>query len=350
MVERAERLADSSIGAPAGLGWTGRARHALAFGLNGPDNAATALAGFLVRGGIILLTLPGVVLPSVIGIAAAVGVGAFAIDGSPTARLYEIVALAVALAVVWLAVAGLIGSLVDVWLIQGAVDSDRSSNHGRPLPGGGLILDLVAVRGACLLPLVAALTWAASRIYSAAYAELVTPSNLAVPLFVRVAESAADAVVVVAVAWLASETVAALAVRRMVLAGDGIGQAIVGALVHIVRRPISTAMTVVVMTGASVLATAAAMLATSTSFELCLVAARSPNPSAVTIGLGPFSTTRDFRPIEFALAAALMAATWLSAGAVSGIVAAWRSAAWTAEVATTLTGPAVSTPAEVGGD
>ena len=57
---------------------------ALAFGLGDLDSVVVALAGFLLRGGIVLLALPSVVLPSVIGIAGVTGVDAFGIDGRPT--------------------------------------------------------------------------------------------------------------------------------------------------------------------------------------------------------------------------------------------------------------------------
>src|ERR1035437_5227139 len=57
-------------------------RLALAFGLGGLDVPTIALAGFLVRGGLVLLLLPSVVLPSVIGIAGATGVHAFTLSGT----------------------------------------------------------------------------------------------------------------------------------------------------------------------------------------------------------------------------------------------------------------------------
>ena len=53
--------------------WLGRVRLAATFGLVGSDVPTVALAGFLVRGGLFLLLLPGVVLPSVLGIAGATG-------------------------------------------------------------------------------------------------------------------------------------------------------------------------------------------------------------------------------------------------------------------------------------
>jgi hypothetical protein len=191
--------------------------------------------------------------------------------------------------------------------------------------------------------------WASSRIYTAAYHELTTPSNLATPLPLRVVEDAADAVIVVSVVWLATETIAALAVRRLVLSDDGVGRSIVGALVQMVRRPVSTGATVLSSIGATALATAVALAATATAFDWCRVAARNQQPIAVALDLGPLSTTRDFRPVVFVLTALVLAIAWVAAAALSGIASAWRSAAWTGEVAASMsnarTGPA---PSELG--
>jgi hypothetical protein len=331
---RASKLA-VPIDVPAGPRWPGRARRAFLFGLD-RDNAVVALAGFLVRGGIALLALPGVVLPSVIGIAGSVGISSFAIDGSPTRQLILLVELSVLVSLAWLAAAGFAGSLVDAWLIEAAVDRESAPGRKRPLPDSGLILDLVALRGVCLLPLAAAGAWAATRIYSAAYAELITPTNLVVPIFVRVVQSAADAVIVVVVAWLVMETIAGIAVRRMVMGGEGFGAAIGHAVVQVVHRPLTTILTALTWTVIGIAGTAAAMVATATAFGWTLDVARLGRPIALTVGLGPLSTTRDFRPVVFVLAAAAMAAVWLGGAALAGAASAWRSAAWTAEVASAL--------------
>lgn len=319
---------------------------ALAFGVSELDAAVVALAGFLLRGGVVLLALPSVVLPSVIGIAGVTGIDAVGIDGRPTPWLFEIVAIFVVAVILWLALASLVGSLVDVWLIEATVDAaGRPVRRGRPLPELGLLLDMVAVRGICLLPVAAALAWASARVYTVAYNELTTPSNLATPLPVRVVENAVDAVVVVSLVWLVTETIAALAVRRLVLADGGVWRSIVEALTQIVRRPFSTVSTAVASTGASVLATAIALAATATAFDWCRVAARNEQPIALSLGFGPLSTTRDFRPVVFVLAALVLAAAWVAAAALSGIASACRSAAWTGEVVAYRPGPQVA-PAE----
>lgn len=303
-------------------------RRAFAFGLAGSDTAVVALAGFLLRGGIVVLLLPSIVLPSVIGLAGATGVDAFGIDGHPTPWLFEMVAIASAAAALYLILAFVAGSLIDVWLIGSALDREaRGASRPRALPELGLVLDLAAIRAICAAPVAAVFVWAGSRIYTAAYNELTTPSNLVTPLAVRVVESAADAVLVVGLAWLASEVVGAIAVRRLILLGTGVRRSIGGALAQFIRRPISLLATIVLSYGTSLVATGLAIAATATAFDWCRVAARNREALAITI----VSTTRDFRPVVFILAAAVLCGAWVAALAISGVASAWRSAALTGE-------------------
>jgi hypothetical protein len=334
VVERAEQLANTQPNDSARPGWTARMRRAQAFGVVDRDTIVVALAGFLLRGGIVLLLVPISVLPSVIGIAGAVGVNAFGIDGRPTLWLFEVVAIIAVLAAVWLLLAFLVGSLIDVWLIDAEIDPDgQAVRRPRSLPNFWIVLDLAGIRAVCVVPLVLTVVWASSRIYNAAYVELTTPTNLATPLVVRVVESAADAVLVIGLVWLGSEVVAAVAVRRLVLLDLDVRRSIVGALVQIVRRPISSASTVVVSFGASVAAIGLAMAATATTFDWIRVAARNEQPILITIGLSPLSTTRDFRPVVFVLATTALGLAWFAALALAGIASAWRSAAFTEETA-----------------
>ncbi|MGA2512349.1 MAG: hypothetical protein ABSG37_01850 [Candidatus Limnocylindrales bacterium] len=349
MVERAERLAGAQRDDPAGAGRASRMRCALGFGIADRDTIIVALAGFLLRGGIVLLLVPISVLPSVIGIAGATGVDAFGIDGRPTFWLFEMVAIFSALSAVWLLLAFLVGSLIDIWLIEAAIDpAGQALRRSRSLPDLRIVLDLAAIRAVCVVPLVLAIVWASSRIYDAAYVQLTTPTNLATPLPVRVVESSADAFVVIGLVWLASEVVAAVAVRRLVLLDPGVPRSIVGALVQVVRRPISTVSTVVVFFGASVAAIGLAMAATATVFDWIRVAARTEQPLLITLGLGPLSATRDFRPAVFMLATAALGVTWLVTLAIAGVASAWRSAAFTVETAAALSETQTASAAEEG--
>jgi hypothetical protein len=324
-------------------------RLALVFGWADPNTIVVALAGFLLRGGIVLLLIPSAVLPSVIGLAGVTGVDAFGIDGHPTPWLFQVVAVISLIAALWLLLAFLVGSLIDVWLIEAASRRDgRSTAEPGPLPPLGVLLDLASVRIVCLVPVVVAIAWATSRIYTAAYNELTSPTNLVTPLAVRVVERAADAVVVIAAAWLISEVVAAIAVRRIILFDVGVRRSIAGALAQLVRRPVSSAGSVVISFGGSVVAIGAAMVATATAFDWCRVAGRNEQPISITIGISPLATTRDFRPAVFVLAVVVLAATWVAALALSGAASAWRSAAFTSEVAAAPPAPQDAQMSELG--
>jgi hypothetical protein len=323
-------------------------RRAFAFGAADLDTTIVALAGFLLRGGIVLLLLPSVVMPSVLGVAAATGVDAFGIDGRPTPWLFQVGAIVSVATALWLVLALTIGSLIDVWLIDAALGPDeRAAGQPRPLPDLRILLDLAAIRALCLVPLFGAIFWASSQVYDTVYRELITPTSLATPLALRVVGDAAGAILVIALVWLVSEVIAAIAVRRLVLLDAGIWRAIGGAFIHVLRRPVSSASTVIVTFGTTIVATGLAMAATAVTFDWCRVAARSQQPIPLTIGLGSLSTTRDFRPIVFILATVALAVAWVAALAVSGIASAWRSAALTLETAAGVPGPNTN-PTEAG--
>jgi hypothetical protein len=339
VVDAAERPDTTRNENPASPGWVGRTRRALAFGAAGVDTPAVALAGFLLRGGIVLLLLPSVVLPSVLGLAAATGVQAFGIDGRPTPWLFQVAVVASLGVALWLVLAVTIGSLIDVWLIEAVTNPDGgAADRPRPFPDPLILFDMASIRVICLVPVVGAIWWAGSQVYDTVYRELTSPTNLATPLPLRVVEDSAASILYVALVWLASEVIAAIAVRRLVLLDGGIWRSICGAFVHLIRRPVSSAATVIVTFGASIMATGLAMAATAVAFDWCRVAARSPQPIALTVGLGSFTVTRDLRPVVFILASVALAAAWLVSLAVSGVASAWRSAALTAETAALVAG------------
>jgi hypothetical protein len=318
-------------------GWLRRLRLAASFGLAGSDVPTVALAGFLVRGGLVLLLLPSVVLPSVLGIAGATGSRAFTLSGDPTPWFVEVLAVSVVAVLVWLLASVLVGSVVDVWLVRAALEVGYDDlGPALPTGGPGLLARLASIRLACLAPLALALIWAGGRVYTATYHELITPSDLAVALPIRVIGDATDAVAVVIVAWLACETIAAIAVRRLILRGGAVWRAIVGAMAQVVRRPIWTLLAVATSLGASAVVAAGTFLGIAAAFDWVTVAARAQSPIAVRVGLGSLAATNDFRPVVFLLAVIALALAWLVALALSGVASAWRSAAITHEVAAAM--------------
>jgi hypothetical protein len=319
-------------------------RAAARFGVADIDADVVGLAGFLIRGGVVVLAIPSVVLPSLLGIAGVFGVNALGIDGHPTSWLISIIVLSCALGALWLAAACLLGSLVDVWLIRAALAAEpRIASRPQPLPDFGLLLDMAAIRALCLVPLGIVIAVVSQFLYDAVYSELTLPTNLASPLLVRVVERAALPLALVVVTWLITETVAAVAVRRLVIRGYGFWPALGGALTQLVRRPLTSVSTMLVTSLGSVASISMAMAITAFAFQWCLDAARLPNPVALTLALGPLNASRDLRPLIFVGAALALGLAWVAGLAIAGMTSAWRSAAWTGETraASHLAGAAV---------
>jgi hypothetical protein len=95
------------------------------------------------------------------------------------------------------------------------------------------------VRLAAYLPLLlVALPLSSYRFVLVGYDELTSPSAGGLPLAIRIALGAPDAVALLVVTWLLGEMVGALAARRVVLAGDGARRALGWAIGRLARRPV----------------------------------------------------------------------------------------------------------------
>jgi len=317
-------------------GWASGLGRSTRFAVLDRRAVPVALLGFLARGGIVLILLPSAVLPSVLEIAGMTGLRTFTIAGDIHFTPWLIgAAVAITMAILaWLLLALIVGSLADAWLVAMTLHPAPPDEAARlPLPDRRAVARLAAIRALCLVPIVAALTLASLRLYDATYLELTSPSNLSTPLVLRVIQGAADAVAVVVAVWLACETLAAVAVRRQILLGHGVWRSLAAGAVQIVRKPISTLVTVAVTYAGSAVAMLATMTLTAAAFDWCRSAARAGEPIAVRLGIGDLATTRDFRPLAFAAAGVALALAWAIALAVSGAASVWRSAAMTEEVA-----------------
>ena len=323
-------------GRPGPPGWASRLGRSTRFAVLDRRAVPVALLGFLARGGIVLILLPSAVLPSVLEIAGMTGLRTFTITGDIHFTPWLVgaaVAIIVAL-LAWLLLALVVGSLADAWLMAMVLRPAPADEAARlPLPNRRIVARLAAIRALCLVPVAATVVLAVGRLYDATYLELTSPSNLSTPLVLRVIQGAGDAVAVVVAAWLACETLAALAVRRQMALGQGVWRSLAGGAGQIVRRPISTLATVTFTYAGSAVAMLATMALTAAAFDWCRSAARAGEPIAIRLGIGDLATTRDFRPLAFAAAAVALALAWAIALAVSGAASVWRSAAMTEEVA-----------------
>lgn len=136
---------------------------------------ALALAGFLVRGGALVLLLPIVRLPTAAGLSndlAPTLIG-FVLGGASAAFL-ALVGAVVAATIAWLVAAGLIGGWMDLALVRGAAEDDELEDV--PSPSSGTAFRALIARAGAHIPTAAILTWGAVRLVDATYQELISPA------------------------------------------------------------------------------------------------------------------------------------------------------------------------------
>lgn len=291
---------------------------ALLTALGRPSWWILALAGFLVRGGILLFLLAVVTLPSPLALS---NVLRPVITPLYFGRLEPMTAALIAAAVT-AAVAGLLGggwiaAATEVVLVrdaQAAAAEEHLPARPRRATGSLVITRATAAHLVALVPAGLALALGSVRIFDVAYAELTSPSD-AGPIVPRVIAGAALPIAIVAVFWIVGEIVGGLAVRRLVLGGESVLGSVGRAAIDLVQRPagslIAPLVTVVV-------------LALDLAAVLALV-------SIVWMEV----RTRLVRPLEDPVATALalgtLGAAWTLALLVTGLIAAWRSTAMTVE-------------------
>jgi len=299
----------------ASNGWLAGVRAATVLVFDHPATWALGLAGFLARGGILLLLIPIVPLPSPVGLANVVGPTA-ATPSGPSPDAAGMLAVGGAVLLGCLVLGNAVGAMSDVLLTRTFV-----AGNGRPGQLGPALLGrLVAVRLAALFPLALALAVAAGPIVVATYRQLISPYDLAVPLVSRVVTEVSPLIALIVGAWLLGEIVAGLAVRYIVLRNDSGIAAIGHALGHLVRRPGTSLATTVGGLAGLVLAIGPPMVAASAVWSL-LEASFVPN-----LGQGGDAGRIAFLGL-------CLVAIWTGGLFLCGVASAWRGLLWTAEVA-----------------
>ena len=300
-------------------GWGAAVRSATVVAFGRAPVRILALLVFLARGGIVALALPLLVLPSPIGVGVWVGPTSVTAAG-PTLRFVALVVAVVAAAAIILVAAFVLAAAAEVALHQAtaAPDPDEPEAGIAPVPSGGRgwsgTFRVAIVRLALLVPVLFAVGLAVPSIAAAGYQELNLPSDVGVPLIVRIAGAVPLAIALIGVAWLLGEIVGGLAARRIVLFGASAPTAMAAAVLHLIHRP-----------GAAVLS----LLATGIVSLLVLVpagvAAVAAADRAQALLAGDAGAPGVFGATL--LVTAVFAGTInLAAGA-----AAWRAALWTAE-------------------
>ena len=290
-----------------------------------PATWPLALATFLLRGGFVLVLAPIVVLPTAIELGNLL---------APllTTLLFRGITLSVAVLqvaggvgfLIWLLGGGLLAGAVESEVVRRvAADDEAWGAGGRPpgfVPAGHPTRRVLLVRLIAYLPLLlVALPWTFYRFVLVGYHELTAPSDVAVPVAIRIALGAPDAVALFVATWLLGEIVGALATRRVILAGDGVRSAVGRAIAHLARRAWrSVALSVVPLVPFGLVLVIVGMAGSATWEAL---------RAALSFGGDPV--------IALVLLLVLVA---LFAGGLLliGVASAWRAAVWTVDVAGTF--------------
>lgn len=283
--------------------------------LERPTVVPVALAGFLVRGGIVVLLLPIVVLPTPVGLATIFGpdIVSVALAG-PNPGIIRLALGGAVLLGIWLLVAGLLGAAADVAGIEAVAENLAAAG-----PAGlgrrsrlRAVARVAVVRWLAHLPLVVALGWGVVRIIEATYNELVLPADTVTPLVLRILVRTPDAVVAVVGTWLVGEAWGGWAARFVVLEDRSSAAALAAAIRWFVGAPLRGLTTVVAAD-----ALLGVGLAGSAAAAARVWSVLRPIVRADPGGLGMVG------------AVLLLVVVWLVGLVVVGLAVAWRAVAWT---------------------
>jgi hypothetical protein len=296
----------------------GRTLAALLAVLGRPSWWILGLAGFLVRGGIVIFAISIVTLPSPLALSNVLGPLITPLYlGRVEPSTLALVASGLGLLVACIACGSWIGAATEVVLIRDARQAaiEEGLPTGPDRPSGRLLISRSALAHLlALVPLMPVLAAGSVQIFAVAYRELVNPTD-ASSIVVRVVLGAAAPLAAVAVVWILCELVGGMAVRRIVLADEPVVGAVIRSAADLARRPIGAVI-------APLLAIAILVI------ELAAVL-------AAVVLVWTEVRTRLIRPLDEPLATVLSLATlgaaWCLALLVTGLIDAWRSVAMTFE-------------------
>jgi hypothetical protein len=277
-----------------------------------PDMWAISLAGFLVRGGILVLAIPILILPTPIGVASFVGADAVTAAG-PT-DLFLLVAAVVGSVVAAAIAAGfVIGAAVDRVVLRAWVADGR-----RDAPASGMfagVARVVAVRLTAAVPFVVAAAWAVPRIATAGYRELTLPDDLATPFPLRVLAAAPEAAVALLLGLLLCELIAGLATVHLVVDGSSVPRSLWRVVPYLVRRPVPTLATFIAGVAGLLLLLGVPLVVATAAWGMARDAFAGGDP------------------VPAIVAVATLSATWVAGLCLAGAASAWRRAALASAVA-----------------
>jgi hypothetical protein len=294
-----------------------------------PSTWALTLLAFLARGGVLVVVLPIVTVPSTVGLANLVAptITDAWLNGATAPVLIALGGIVLG-ALVAILIGSVVAAVAEVEAIRiVAADEDVAAlvwpepaptEERRPWR---VVASVVIARWIALAPLLLAVGMASVRLVAVTYRELTVPSAGNQPLVIRVLAAAPDAVALLAVTWILGEIVGDLATRRVVQAGDGPLRGVVRGALAGLRRPWRAAVLYVVPALGLVLVATPSAAATGMAWTAVRVALTEVDAIVIAI-----------------LAIGLLVGLWAAWLVLLGVVTAWRTAAWTVEAAGTFGG------------
>jgi hypothetical protein len=281
-----------------------------------PATWPIALATFLLRGGIVVVLLPIVALPTTVGIGNSIGPSLMTVAFGAIPIDVIIVTATIGIgALVWLVIGGWIAAALEA---EGAriVASDEDVAGPEPGPGprraGRVAGRILIARLLASVPLVVVLALGSIRLVFVTYRELTAPVDVATPIALRVLGGVPEVVIAVLLTWTLAEIVGAVAARRIVLTDAGVGAALVDAIAVLLREPLST-------------------LARFWLPSLVLLVVIVPSALAAGTAWGAMNSVLSDQdePILILVGVVAFVGLWIVGLLLIGVVCAWRAAIWT---------------------
>jgi hypothetical protein len=280
-----------------------------------------ALATFLLRGGLLLVMLPIVVLPSPVGLGNLLAPTLVTVVlRGVSVEVALLVGFTVLALLAWFVVGGLLAAMLEAEAARIVARDEELTDAGLPPAGHNrgarardrhVAVGILAARAVAHLPTGAALVWGSARLATVAYHELTSPLDVTTPIVLRVLGGAPEVIALVVGLWMAGEIVGALAARRIALDGAGVVGALRDAVVAVLRRPIAVVADFAVPTAGLALVMLPSTLAAAAAWGLVRAAMRSRgDPAGATLGV------------------VLFVSLWLVGLVLVAVTAAWRSAVW----------------------
>ena len=304
------------------MSWGAALVAALLIVLPRPATWIVALAAFLVRGGLLVFLVPIVVVPSPVDLGTTLGptITAF-VFGGLSAELALVLAAVFATFLAWMLVGGWAAGVTETHLIETVATDEDAPLAGAvrpPTPARrrGRVWRIVLLRIAGHVPLAVVLAWGSVRVIEAAYRELTVPGDVLVPIALRVVGRVPDAIVAIVAAWCLGEILGSIGARRLVLRGQSLDHAYLGAWADLLRRPVTAVATFAVPSVVLLLVVGPIALASGIAWDWLRTVLGGGSSNGV---------------LDVLLALVSFVAIWAAGLVLAGLLAAWRSAAATVE-------------------